>query len=460
MRAVIRTFSTAIRALRRNVMRSALTCVGIIIGISAVIAMMEIGNGISTLNAKKIASLGANNLQIQPGTAASGGVSFGAGSILTLTPEDCAAILRDCPAVRSAAPTVRSNAQIVYGNRNWVPQTITGTTPDYLDVREWAVVEGASFTDQDVRNATKVCMIGQTIRRELFGTESPIGKEIRMQSVGLRIVGVLDRKGANMFGQDQDDVVIAPWTTIKYRLSGKTDAIASAQGQSASSSSTSSAVNSLSNLYPSAQTSLYPAPSPTQVADTPQPIRFTNINTIMAAADSGSDIPLAMKQITELLHERHHIREGQDDDFQIRDMTELSNTLTASTDLIGTLLLIVAMISLVVGGVGIMNIMLVSVTERTREIGLRMAVGARARDILWQFLTEAIFLCLLGGIIGIALGRIISILVRYFKNWPTAISVPAIVISVLVSAIVGIVFGFYPAWKASGLDPIEALRYE
>jgi ABC-type antimicrobial peptide transport system permease subunit len=458
MRAVIRTFSTAIRALRRNVMRSALTCVGIIIGISAVIAMMEIGNGISTLNAKKIASLGANNLQIQPGTAASGGVSFGAGSILTLTPEDCAAILRDCPAVRSAAPTVRSNAQIVYGNRNWVPQTITGTTPDYLDVREWLVTEGGVFTDQDVRNGAKVCIIGQTIRRELFAGESPIGKEIRMQSVGLRVVGVLDRKGANMFGQDQDDVVIAPWTTIKYRLSGKTESIASAQGQSASSSST--AVNSLSNLYPSAQTTLYPALSQTQVADTPQPIRFANINTIMAAADSGTDIPLAMKQITELLHERHHIRDGQEDDFQIRDMTELSNTLTASTELIGTLLLIVAMISLVVGGVGIMNIMLVSVTERTREIGLRMAVGARARDILWQFLTEAIFLCLLGGIIGIALGRIISILVRYFNNWPTAISVPAIVISVVVSAIVGIVFGFYPAWKASGLDPIEALRYE
>ena len=307
------------------------------------------------------------------------------------------------------------------------PQTITGSTPDYLSVREWAVTEGAAFTDQDVRNSAKVCIIGQTIKRELFGAESPVGKDLRMQSVSLHVVGVLERKGASMLGQDQDDVVIAPWTTIKYRLSGKTESTSSASGQAAAAAAAgvSTAVNSLNNLYPSSATQLYPAQSQTQASDTPQPIRFTNINTIMAAADTGSDIPVAIKQITELLRERHHLRDTQDDDFQIRDMTELSNTLSASTDLIGTLLLIVAMISLVVGGVGIMNIMLVSVTERTREIGLRMAVGARSRDILLQFLTEAILLCLLGGIIGISLGRLISVLVRYFKNWPTAISVPA-----------------------------------
>ena len=445
------------RALRRNVMRSALTCVGIIIGIAAVIAITEIGNGISKLNAQKIASLGANNLMIQPGQAATGGVSFGAGSVLTLTPQDCEAILRDCPAVRSAAPTVRSNAQIIYGNRNWVPQTITGTTPDYLDVREWPVVEGGMFSDQDVRNSAKVCIIGQTLRRELFAGESPVGKEIRLQSVALRVVGVLDRKGASMFGQDQDDIVMAPWTTIKYRLSGKTETASSAQGQSAAASG---AVNSLSNLYPNAQTQLYPAPSQIQAADTPQPIRFTNINTIMAAASSSADIPLAMKQITELLRERHHLRAGAEDDFQIRDMAELGSALSASTNLIGTLLLIVATISLIVGGVGIMNIMLVSVTERTREIGLRMAVGARSTDILWQFLVEAIMLCLLGGAIGILIGRGASFMVRWLLKWPTAISVPAIVLSVVVSATVGVLFGFYPAWKASRLDPIEALRYE
>jgi ABC-type antimicrobial peptide transport system permease subunit len=460
MRAVTRTFSTAMKALRRNVMRSALTCVGIIIGIASVIAMMEIGNGISTLNQKKIASLGANNLMIQPGTAASGGVSFGAGSVLTLTPNDCDALLRDCPAVRSAAPTVRSNAQIVYGNHNWVPQTITGTTPEYLSVREWPVVEGDCFTDQDVRNSAKVCIIGQTLRRELFAGESPLGKEIRLHNVGLRVVGVLDRKGASMFGQDQDDIVMAPWTTLKYRLSGKTDANSSAVGQSASALASSTAVNTLSNLYPNTQTQLYPAQSDIQVSDTPQPIRFSNINTIMAAADTAADIPLAIKQIGEVLRERHHLRDGQEDDFQIRDMTELSNTLTESTKLVGTLLLVVAMISLVVGGVGIMNIMLVSVTERTREIGLRMAVGAKAANILWQFLIEAVLLCLLGGAIGIGLGRAISVIVRTTMRWPTEISVPAIVASVVVSATVGVVFGFYPAWKASRLDPIEALRYE
>ena len=459
MRAVTRTFSTALKALRRNVMRSGLTCVGIIIGIASVIAMMEIGNGISKLNQQKIESLGANNLMIQPGTAASGGVSFGAGSILTLTPNDSDAILRDCPAVRSAAPTVRSNAQVVYGNHNWVPQTITGTTPEYLSVKEWPVVEGDCFSDQDVRNSAKVCIIGQTLRRELFAGESPLGKEIRLKNVGLRVVGVLDRKGANMFGQDQDDIVMAPWTTIKYRLSGKTDSNASAQGQ-VSAVASGTAVNTLSNLYPSSQTQLYPAQSDTQAADTPQPIRFTNINTIMAAADTAADIPLAIKQITDVLRERHHLGDGQEDDFQIRDMTELSNTLTATTNLVGTLLLVVAMISLVVGGVGIMNIMLVSVTERTREIGLRMAVGAKAANILWQFLIEAVLLCLLGGAIGIALGRAISVIVRTTMHWPTAISVPAIVASVVVSATVGVVFGFYPAWKASRLDPIEALRYE
>ena len=457
MRAVIRTFSTALRALRRNVMRSALTCIGIIIGVAAVIAITEIGNGISKLNAQKIASLGANNLMIQPGQAASGGVSFGAGSVLSLTPQDCEAILRDCPAVRSAAPTVRSNAQVVYGNRNWVPQTITGTTPEYLDVREWPVVEGGMFSDQDVRNSAKVCIIGQTLRRELFAGESPIGKEIRLQSVAMRVVGVLERKGASMFGQDQDDIVMAPWTTIKYRLSGKTESASSAQAQA---SAASTAVNSLSNLYPNTQTQLYPAQSQTQAADTPQPIRFTNINTIMAAAVSTVDIPVAMKQITELLRERHHLRPGVEDDFQIRDMTELSNTLTATQELIGTLLIVVALISLVVGGVGIMNIMLVSVTERTREIGLRMAVGARATDILWQFLVEAIMLCLLGGAIGILIGRGASFMVRWLLKWPTALSLPAIISSVVVSATVGVVFGFYPAWKASRLDPIDALRYE
>jgi len=458
MRVVTRTLGTALRALRRNIMRSVLTSIGIIIGISAVIAVMEIGNGINALNEKAIASLGANSLQIMPGQAASGGISFGQGSVMTLTAEDCDAILRECSAIKVAAPQVRTNGQAIYGNRNWVPMQIVGTSPEYLDARQWPIDKGDSFTDQDVRNSSKVCVIGQTIARELFGEEDPIGKEIRLKNSNLKVLGILTRKGANMWGQDQDDFIMAPWTTIKYRVSGKTDATSSAGAAAASDPST--AVNSLSNLYPTDSVQLYPVPSPTQAADTPQPIRFASINSVIASAGSAREIPLAMKQVTAVLRERHRLRDDEADDFQIRDMTEMMQTANQSTKLVATLLLIAASISLIVGGVGIMNIMLVSVTERTREIGLRMAVGARGRDILRQFLVEAVLLCLAGGIIGIALGRGTSYLVHVFKNWPIAVSIPAIVASVLVALFVGVVFGFYPAWKASRLDPIEALRYE
>src|SRR5437016_2563089 len=215
MRTAVRTFQTSIRALKRNIMRSALTCIGIVIGIAAVIAMMEIGNGISALNEKAIASLGANNLQIMPGQAASGGISWGQGSIMTMTAEDCDAIVRECSAIRVAAPQVRTNGQVIYGNRNWVPMQIIGTSPEYLDARQWPVTQGDCFSDQDVRNSSKVCLIGQTIARELFGDESPIGKELRLKNSNLKVLGVLERKGANMFGQDQDDFIMAPWTTIK-----------------------------------------------------------------------------------------------------------------------------------------------------------------------------------------------------------------------------------------------------
>src|SRR2546423_156557 len=264
MRTVIRTVQTALRALRRNIMRSALTCVGIVIGIAAVIAMMEIGNGVSTLNQRAIASLGANNLAIYPGQAASGGVSWGAGSVMTLTPQDCEAIIREIPTVRAAAPEVRTGGQVIYGNKNWVPMTISGTTPDYLSVREWPMEKGACFTDQDVRNTGKVCVIGQTIERELFGGEDPIGKDLRLANVSLKVVGVLTRKGASMFGSDQDDVIIAPWTTIKFRISGKYQ---SPSGGAAAAGASSNAINSLSNLYPNSQVQLYPAPSAIQAAD-------------------------------------------------------------------------------------------------------------------------------------------------------------------------------------------------
>ncbi len=452
-----RTIQTALKALRRSPMRAMLTTLGIVIGVAAVIAMMEIGAGSSGAIRKSISNMGANVLIIRPGAASSGGVTFGAGSGISLTPQDCEAILRECPAVRNASPLVHARAQVVYGRRNWVPTWISGVSPSYLDVQNWTINEGEIFTNRDVFNANKVCILGQTLVRELFQGESPIGKEIRIKNVSFRVVGVLRAKGANMMGMDQDDIIIAPWTTIKYRVTG---AESESSNQSASSSSASSSVNTLSNLYPGGQTSLYPERSEIQAADNPMPVRFASIGRIMAAAKSADEIPAAIHQITAVLRERHHLRPGQPDDFSIRDMTEMTNTLSSTTRMMTNLLLCVAMISLLVGGVGIMNIMLVSVTERTREIGLRMAVGARSRDILRQFLVEAVVLCLVGGALGILLGHGGSHLVRLLLHWPVETSFTAIIAAVLVSAGVGIVFGFYPAWKASLMDPIEALRYE
>ena len=317
--------------------------------------------------------------------------------------------------------------------------------------------EGVSFTDQDVRNMSKVCVVGTTIVREVFGGQDPIGKEFRLQNVSLRVIGVLSRKGANSFGQDQDDLIAAPWTTIKYRVSANSS---SNNSQNQTTTTTTTTVNTLSDLYPNSALSVYPDRSDIQTADYPQPVRFTNVDRIQVAAASSADIPAAIDQITELLRERHRPRGDEPDDFNIHDMTEIMTTFSSVTVLMGNLLMGVAAISLVVGGVGIMNIMLVSVTERTREIGLRMAVGARGWDILLQFLVEAITLCLCGGAIGIALGRGGSFIVRHFLHWPTESSFLAVFIAVAVSATVGVVFGFYPAWKASRLDPIEALRYE
>jgi ABC-type antimicrobial peptide transport system permease subunit len=451
-----RTIRTALKALRRNPMRALLTTLGIVIGVAAVIAMMEIGTGSSAAVQKAISSMGANVVLVMPGTAASGGISFGMGSVTTLTPEDAAAILRDVPAVRNAAPAVRARTQVVYGNRNWVPSSIYGTTPAFLDVRDWPVADGESFTERDVLNGNKVCLVGQTLVRELFDGQSPVGKEIRVKNVAFRVVGVLASKGANMMGMDQDDILLAPWTTIKYRVTGSTLETAN---QSAASTA-SSTVNTLSNLYPGGQPSLYPQRSEVQAADNPMPVRFTNVDQILVAARSAPEIPSAVDEMTSLLRERHHIRAGEPDDFTVRDMTEMSKTLSSTTKLMTNLLLCVAMISLVVGGVGIMNIMLVSVTERTREIGLRMSVGARARDILRQFLVEAVVLCLVGGAVGILFGHGGSTLVRVLLHWPVQTSPAAIAAAVIVSAGVGIIFGFYPAWKASRLDPIEALRYE
>jgi macrolide transport system ATP-binding/permease protein len=450
---------TALHGLRRNVMRAALTTLGIIIGVAAVIAMMEIGRGSSTAIQKTIASMGANNLIVRAGTASSGGVSFGAGSIKTLTPMDAEAIVKECPAVRATAPIVRARTQVIYGNRNWVPVYIFGTTPNYLDVREWPLAEGEIFSEADVRNASKVCLVGQTIVRELFQGESPLGKEIRVNNVAFKVIGVLTSKGANMFGIDQDDIILAPWTTIKYRVTGSAMDDANQSARS-SSSDTSQKVNTLSELYPSTEHKLYPEPSTSQKANYPQPVRFTDVREILVAVRSTEEVDNAIEQITQLLRERHRIRPGEPDDFYVRNMTEMIKALTSTATMMTNLLLVVALISLVVGGVGIMNIMLVSVTERTREIGLRMAVGAWSRDILQQFLVESVLLCFCGGIAGILVGRGVSVLITTLLRWPTEMSLDAILAAFAVSVTVGIIFGYYPAWKASRLDPINALRYE
>ena len=453
-----RTLKMASLALRHNIMRAALTTLGIVIGVAAVITMMEIGNGAKAAIQRTMASMGANTLVILPGAMTIAGVNTGSGAMMTLTPQDVEAILKECPSVVWAAPIVRARAQVVYGNRNWVPTYVYGTAPLFLDIRDWTeMAEGEAFTDHEVLNSSKVCVVGQTIVRELFGGRSPIGKHVRIRNVDFKVIGVLHKKGANLMGLDQDDILLAPWTTIKYRVVA---ASLTGGNQSSTGIANSAEVNTLNMIYPELQQNLYAVPSITEQTDTAQPIRFPNVDQILTAAPSADQVHPAIEQLSALLRQRHRLRDFDPDDFIIRDMTEITKTMSATAEMMTKLLLCVAMISLVVGGIGIMNIMLVSVTERTREIGLRMAVGAEPGDILRQFLTEAVLLCLLGGTMGILLGRGSSYVVSLVLHWPTAVSVGAIVSAVLVSASVGIAFGFYPAYKASRLDPIEALRYE
>jgi ABC-type antimicrobial peptide transport system permease subunit len=349
--------------------------------------------------------------------------------------------------------------QIIYGNRNWSPWKIIGVSPEFLVIRDWAnLVEGENFTDTDVRNLTNVCVMGQTPARQLFGNESPVGKEVRVQGTLLRVIGLLEPKGANMMGMDQDDVVLAPWTTVKFRLNGAKLTFAE-QTAALSPVATANQVNTLNNPYlPAGQ--LYLQRTAAQTADQPQLVRFVDLDDIYLAVESAEEIPQTIDEISQLLRRRHALREGQPDDFSIRDWTEVSKLMSSTSTLMTNLLLCIAPISLVVGGIGIMNMMLVSVTERTREIGVRMAVGAEARDIRRQFLAETVILSLCGGFVGIVLGRGVSIAITAFLGWPTIPSLSAILIAVTVAMSVGIVFGYYPAWKASRLDPIEALHYE
>ena len=400
------TFKIAFRALRRNKLRSALTALGIIIGVGAVIAMVGIGNGAKAQVEAQIASLGENVILIFSGSTTASGIRTGWGGAGTLKIEDADAIRREVPGVIGVSEEVSSNSQVAAGNQNWFTR-ILGESPDYFDIRQWPLADGAPFTDQDVRSANKVCVIGKTTAAQVFGNEDPIGQTLRIKNVPFTVTGLLTPKGLSAQGPDQDDVVIMPYTSAMKRISGG---------------------NTL-----------------------------RNINVQVAAPQ---DLEPAQRQITDLLRQRHNIRAGRDDDFTVRNQEEIAAAATATTDVMTGLLAAIAFVSLVVGGIGIMNIMLVSVTERTREIGTRMAVGAHGRDILTQFLIEAVSLSAVGGILGIILGVVSSKIISAVKHWPALVSPSSIILSFLVSAAVGIFFGFYPARKASQLDPIDALRYE
>jgi len=447
LRLLFGAAAIAFQAQRRNLLRSALTMLGVIIGVAAVIAMMEISQGASSAIEVTVSNMGANTLLVSPG-APRPGTSGSVETVENLSPADAEAIERDCPQVLCAAPIVRARAHVVYGNKDWRPNYVMGSTPAFLVARNWSEVElGRAFTDREVAVGSKVCMLGQTVVRELFGDRYPVGEEIRVQSEPFTVVGVLAPKGANLMGVDQDDILLAPWTTIKYRISGGgTSGVNSAIAARARGSS-----NSSKGL-----------PGPTLTERLPslgQRVRSESIEQILVQAKSPDLIPSAIEEVTRLLRDRHRLADYEQD-FRVRDMAEVSNALENTVRLMSGLGLSVAAVSLIVGGVGIMNIMLVSVTERTREIGLRMAVGANSGDILRQFLVEAVVLCLIGGLIGIATGRGASLLVGFIMDWPTQPSFLAAIVAVVVSVGVGVTFGYYPAWKASRLNPIEALRYE
>ena len=401
----------ALRSLRVNKLRSSLTMLGIIIGVGAVITMVAVGSGAQARVAEQIQSLGSNLIIVLSGSTSAGGVRLGQGSQLTITEEDSAAIAREIPAVQGSAPSMRGNAQVVYGNLNWATG-IQGVTPDYSEVREWGVTSGRFLTSEDTDGATKVVLLGQTTAQNLFGDADPLGQIVRIKKVPFTVVGLLDRKGQNSWGQDQDDVALIPLTTAKKKVLGVSQANA------------------------------------------------RSVGSISVKIRTGENMADAEEQMRALLRQRHRLQPYQDDDFTIRNLSEILQTQEESSKVMTYLLAAIASVSLLVGGIGIMNIMLVSVTERTREIGLRMAVGARGRDILMQFLVEAVTLSLIGGIIGIALGVGGSNAINALAEWRTVLAPEAILLAFGFSAAIGIFFGFYPARKASRLDPIEALRYE
>jgi len=448
-------FLTCLSGLVRKPMRAALTVLGIVIGIAAVVAIMEIGEGSKKQVADKFSSMGANVVNIFGASVSTAGVSSGMGGRASLYAEDATALMRECSDVIAAAsPYVRASGQIIVGNRNWTPNSIKGGNEHYLSIEGWEVASGRAFTKKQVEEAARVCLIGNTIAQNMYEGKDPIGQDIRIKDVVFTVIGVLDTKGADGMGNDQDDTLILPWTSTRTRLSGGGGAAIISKGGAANSSVSST------NTFSTSAVNFYPGSDLQPYTNAPHPLRTRTVDSLLVQVKDGIDPNKAMDAMTPVLRRQHQLEPGVLDDFEMRDRSQFKKMMTETTDTISSLLVAVAMISLVVGGVGIMNIMMVSVTERTREIGLRMAVGARPRDIMWQFLLEAVLLCLCGGLIGIACGRFASMFVSSKMGWPTATSAGAMVLSVSVAAAIGIIFGWYPAWKASKLDPIEALHHE
>ena len=410
MKLMRMTLTAALRALRRNKLRSILTMLGIIIGVAAVIAMVSVGQGANLAVQQQIESLGTNLLMIVPGATTASGVRSGWGGVSTLTLQDADAIKRECPSIDTITYFRRQGVQVVYGNKNWYT-TAQGTTPEFTQVRKWNVANGAFFTQRDDSTASRVVVIGQTVAAQLFGAdEEPVGAQIRILEVPFTVIGVLESKGQAGYGQDQDDVLLMPFNTAVRRVLG------------------------------------------TKFVGT--------VDMIFASASSQEVMGQATDELTTLLRDRHKIAPKQDDDFTVRNLADIAKARESASQVMTTLLLSVASISLLVGGIGIMNILLVSVTERTREIGIRMAIGAKARHILLQFLVEATTLSMFGGVVGAILGITSAKAISFFAQWPTVVSASVVLVSVLFSGAVGVFFGFYPARKASQLDPILALRYE
>ncbi|HTM56794.1 MAG TPA: ABC transporter permease [Candidatus Udaeobacter sp.] len=395
-----------LQALSRNRMRSALTVLGIVIGVAAVIATLAIGQGARAAVQNQIRALGANVLTVLPGTLTAGGARMGSGANTTLTAEDATAIKAECPAVDLVAPVVRTAAQVVWGDQNWSTQ-VQGTTPEYAQIRQWPVSSGVFISDADVRGSAKVCVLGQKVVQQVYGTSDPVGTMIRIKNIPFKVIGVLSFKGGGGFGGDQDDVILMPITTEQHRLLG-----------------------------------------------------ITYVNSISVSAVTEAAVDEASSEITDALRQRHRIREGADADFFLFTQKEIATAAESQSKVMTLLLASIAAVSLLVGGIGIMNIMLVSVTERTREIGIRRAIGAKRQDILLQFLVEAAALSLAGGALGVILGIATATLVTQFARWPTLIQPTAVGIAFIFASAVGLFFGFYPAQRASRLNPIEALRYE